>query len=93
MKTDFSVSLAKIIKEFSLETLYLPGEPEQILVSNAEVNRPGLQLAGYYEFFDSERVQILGKSEESYLRELDDDKLDVCLNEFFSRTPPMVAIV
>ena len=92
MKTDFSVSLAKIINEFSLETIYIPGEPEEILVSNAEVNRPGLQLAGYYEFFDSERVQIIGKSEESYLRELDEAGLNTCLESFFSRTPPMVIV-
>ncbi len=92
MKTEFSVSLAKIIKEFSLETLYLPSDPDQILVCNAEVNRPGLQLAGYYEFFDSERVQILGKSEESYLRELNEEQLEICLEAFFSRTPPMVII-
>ena len=92
MKTDFSVSLAKIINEFSLEIIHLPNEPEELLVSNPEVNRPGLQLAGYYEFFDSERVQILGKSEESYLRELDEEKLGVCLDAFFSRKPPMVII-
>ncbi len=92
MKTDFSVSLAKMINEFSLETLYLPGEAEEILVSNAEVNRPGLQLAGHYEFFDSERVQIIGKSEESYLRELDEEGLASCLDAFFSRKPPMVII-
>lgn len=92
MKTDFSVSLAKLIKEFSLETIYIPCEAEEILVSNAEVNRPGLQLAGYYEFFDSERVQILGKSEESYLGELDDEQLGICLEAFFSRTPSMVII-
>ena len=92
MKTDFSVSLAKIINEFSLETLHLPNEPEEILVSNVEVNRPGLQLAGYYEFFDSERVQIIGKSEESYLSELDEEGLETCLDAFFSRKPPMVII-
>lgn len=92
MKTDFSVSLAKIIKEFSLETIYLPKDPEEILVTNAEVNRPGLQLAGYYEFFDSERVQIIGKSEESYLCELEDEKLIKCMEDFFSRTPPMVIV-
>lgn len=92
MKTDFSVSLAKIIGEFSLEKIYLPGEPEDILVTNVEVNRPGLQLAGYYEFFDSERVQIIGKSEESYLSELEPEQLNVCLDAFFSRTPPMVIV-
>ena len=92
MKTDFSVSLAKMINEFSLEILYLPGKPEEILVTNAEVNRPGLQLAGHYEFFDSERVQIIGKSEESYLWELGETQLDACLESFFSRKPPMVII-
>ena len=92
MKSDFSVSLAKIIDEFSLETIYIPGKPEEILVTNAEVNRPGLQLAGYYEFFDSERVQIIGKSEESYLSELSEEELIACLDAFFSRTPPMVIV-
>ena len=92
MKTDFSVSLAKIINEFSLEKIYIPGEPEDILVTSVEVNRPGLPLAGHYEFFDSERIQIIGKSEESYLSELDSEQLDACLDAFFSRTPPMVII-
>ena len=92
MKSEFSVSLAKIIDEFSLETIYLPGKPEEIFVTNAEVNRPGLQLAGYYEFFDSERVQIIGKSEESYLSELSEEELIACLDAFFSRTPPMVIV-
>ena len=92
MKTDFSVSLAKIIKEFSLEILYIPSAPDVIQVKNVEVNRPGLQLAGYYEFFDSERVQIIGKSEESYLKTLNDEELEVCLDSFFSRVPPMVII-
>lgn len=92
MKCDFSVSLAKIIEEFSLETLYLPGDPKTLNVNNADVNRPGLQLAGYYEFFDSERVQIIGKSEESYLKELDAEHLKQCLETFFSKTPPLVII-
>lgn len=92
MKSDFTVSLAKIIKEFSLETIYLPGDAEEIMVSNPEVNRPGLQLTGYYEFFDSERVQIIGKNEESYLSELSEDDLARCLESFFSRTPPMVVV-
>ena len=92
MKNDYKVSLAKIIKDFSLETIYLPDNPEQLFVSNVEVNRPGLQLAGYYEFFDSERVQIIGKSEDSYLDELADDELCKCLDAFFSKKPPMVIV-
>ncbi len=92
MKSDYRVSLAKIIKNFSLETIHLPDDPENIFVSNAEVNRPGLQLAGYYEFFDSGRIQIIGKSEDSYLEELSKEDLAVCLDKFFSKKPPIVII-
>ena len=92
MKSDFSVSLAKIINEFSLETVYLPKNADDILISSAEVNRPGLQLAGYYEFFDSQRVQVIGKSEESYLCELSEKELETCLDNFFSRTPSLVIV-
>lgn len=92
MQTGFSVQLAKIIKELSLETIYLPENPEEILVVSVEVNRPGLQLAGYYEFFDSERVQVIGKSEDSYLNDLSPEKLHACLDKFFSKQPPMVII-
>ncbi len=92
MKCDYKVSLAKIIKDFSLETVYLPDNPEQILVSSSEVNRPGLQLAGYYEFFDSERIQIIGKSEDSYLEELSKDELEKCLDKFFSKKPSLVIV-
>lgn len=92
MKNDYSVSLAKIIKDFSLETIYLPDNPEQIDIRNVEVNRPGLQLAGYYEFFDSERIQIIGKSEDSYLGELEPAALEKCMDEFFSKKPPVVIV-
>ena len=45
MKTDFTISLGKIIKEFNLEEFYLPENPENIHISSTEINRPGLQLA------------------------------------------------
>ena len=92
MKSDFSVSLAKIIKEFSLETIHLPDDPKNLFAVSVEVNRPGLQLAGYYEFFDSERIQIIGKSEESYLSELGEEDLEKCMESFFSKRPTMVIV-
>ena len=92
MKNEYSVSIAKIIKEFSLETIFLPSDPEKLFVKNVEVNRPGLQLAGFYEFFDSERVQIIGKSEDSYLSKFSDDELFKCMDMFFSKKPPAVIV-
>ena len=58
MAINYSVSLGKIIKEFSLEILSLPTDPEKIMITTAEINRPGLHMAGYFEFFDKKRIQM-----------------------------------
>ncbi len=92
MKTDFSISLERIIKEFSLEPLYLPKESESILVSSPEINRPGLQLAGYFEYFDDKRIQILGLSETSFLKRFTDEKAKERMREYFSHKPVAVVI-
>ncbi len=92
MHTNFTISLDKIISEFSLEILNMPKTDGKILVSSAEVNRPGLQMAGYFEFFDRDRIQIIGKSEESFLRRFTIDKAELRLRELFSRKPSAVVI-
>ncbi len=92
MRTNFTVSLAKIISEFSLETLNMPDNPEKIQISTTEVNRPGLHMAGYFEFFDEKRIQIIGKSEESFLLRFTPEKAEKRLREFFSHKPVAVVI-
>lgn len=92
MPTNYNVSLGKIIKEFSLETLYLGDNPDNILISSTETNRPGLQMAGYFEFFDKNRIQIIGKSEESFLERFTEEKVNKRLEEFFSHQPAAVII-
>ena len=52
MSTDFSVSLKSIIEALNLEIINAPDSVDKILISDSELNRPGLQLANYYEFFD-----------------------------------------
>ncbi|MCQ2478234.1 MAG: HPr(Ser) kinase/phosphatase [Clostridia bacterium] len=92
MKSDFTVSLAEILKEFSLESMYLPKDAKDILISTAEINRPGLQMAGYYEYFDSKRIQILGISEISFLNRLSKEEAKKIMQEFFSHKPSAVII-
>jgi len=92
MHTNFRVSLEKIISEFSLETLNLPDKAENINIASAEVNRPGLHMAGYFEYFDESRIQIIGKSEVSFLRRFTEEKAQQRLDEFFSRKPAAVVI-
>ena len=74
MNNGFTVTLEKIIKDLSLEEIYLPKDPKDILISNNEVNRPGLQLSGYFQFSDNTRIQIIGKSEHSFLMDMPRDE-------------------
>ncbi|NLP25821.1 MAG: HPr kinase/phosphorylase, partial [Clostridiales bacterium] len=48
MAERFNVSLDKIISEFNLESIYLPKKAEEIVIDENDVNRPGLQLMGFY---------------------------------------------
>lgn len=92
MKTKYNVSLQRIIDEFSLEILNLSEENKELLIFTTEINRPGLHLAGYFEFFDEKRIQIIGKSEEGFLQRFTDEKARARLEEFFSRKPVAVVI-
>ncbi|MBQ8387312.1 MAG: HPr(Ser) kinase/phosphatase [Clostridia bacterium] len=71
MKETYSISLDKLIKEFSLKTVYLPSPAEDIEISVNEVDRPGLPLAGYLARFEEERIQLIGNAEDRYLKSLD----------------------
>ena len=92
MRTNYTISLSEIISEFSLETLNMPSDPEKIQIATTEVNRPGLHMAGYFEFFDEKRIQIIGKSEESFLLRFTPEKAEKRLREFFSHKPSAVVI-
>jgi len=61
MADNFKVSLQRLVDEFKLEILYVPKDPNEIMIDENDVNRPGLQLMGFYEYFNPERIQIIGK--------------------------------
>ena len=64
---EYHVGLDKLVKELKMEVIYTPAPLETIMVTNADVNRPGLMLVGFYEYFDPSRIQVLGKVEMSFL--------------------------
>ena len=92
MAAKFSVPMSKLTKNFSLETVYLPESEQQLMINSAEINRPGLELAGYLDYFDKTRIQIMGKTEISYIEMLDAPRRQACLDAFFSRKPPVVIV-
>ena len=92
MNKSHSIALAKIIKEFNLETVYLPSEAEKIMVKTPELDRPGLALSGFYEHFDSDRMQIIGRAEHTYLGHLSNCEREATLDTFLSKNPIAVII-
>lgn len=66
------VSLKKIIDYFNLKELTEGIDCEKIQILVPDINRPALQLAGFYEHFDVERIQIIGNVEWAYIQSLVD---------------------
>ncbi|NLL71106.1 MAG: HPr kinase/phosphorylase [Epulopiscium sp.] len=67
----FSVELRDIIEKFQLINLTPEISFEHIKITHSDINRPALQLAGFYDYFDSERVQVIGKVEHTYLSKME----------------------
>ncbi len=92
MEDNYSVSLSKIIDEFRLETIYLPELPEDIMISCSRVNRPGLQLVGFYDHYEQARLQIVGKVENLFLSQLEPEERVRRLEDFFRSMPAGVIV-
>ena len=88
----FSVPLGKLAKQLNLESLYAPKDLWQIPITTADINRPGIMLAGFYQYFDATRIQIIGMVEMAYLKDLSDDERRNHLEKLFSMKPPTVII-
>ena len=89
---NFAVSLKRLVEKVSLEVTYAPCELDKISVEIAEVNRPGLFLTGYYDYFDKLRLQIMGLAEMNFLAGLAPEKRRERLDQLFRQQPPAVIV-
>ena len=67
---EYSIKLKFIMDAHNLKAVYLPEKANDIEIMTTEVGRPGLQLTGFYDFFDDRRIQILGLTEFGYFETL-----------------------
>jgi len=72
MEEQDKVALKDLIEKFSLENLTPDVDISNIFITKPDINRPALQLAGFMEDFDKERVQIIGNVEHSYMKAQED---------------------
>ncbi|MBN2878561.1 MAG: HPr(Ser) kinase/phosphatase [Clostridia bacterium] len=86
------VKIEDFAKDLELDILY-DGESKVIDIVSSSVNRPGLQLAGFFDYFAAERLQVLGKVEFTYLAQaLDEAQRKSALERLMSEEIPAIII-
>ena len=89
---EFSVTLGQLITEFKFEIIYGPEGFEKIEITTDDVNRPGLQLAGYFDYFEPNRLQIMGKVENTFVERYDSAKRYEIFDQLCSTGIPAIII-
>ena len=88
----YSVSLASVISEFKLETLTPTVDISSKTLTQVNINRPALQLAGFFDYFDADRLQIIGMVEHTYLKKLDIGTREENLRRIFQHCIPAIVV-
>ncbi|MCX7884311.1 MAG: HPr(Ser) kinase/phosphatase [Caloramator sp.] len=76
-----TLDIEKMIKDLNLEIIVNGNKNKKITTS--DINRPGLQFSGYYDYFGQDRVQVIGMAEWSYLDMMDADLRYKRIKDFF----------
>lgn len=87
-----SLPVENIIQTLDLEVIYCDEDTLSIDIDTSDINRPGLQFAGFFDYFAHDRIQVLGKVEMTYLEQLDPDIRARYLDEYFSYDIPCAII-
>ena len=88
----FTIPVTKMIEEFELEIIYEASDMDSILIGTSDINRPGLQMAGFFDYFDDQRIQVMGKVEFTYLEQFGTDEREKRLDPFFAHPFPVLVI-
>lgn len=92
MDQEYTIKLKTIVQEHELDIVHASGDFEAALVYTSDVNRPGLQLSGFYDYFDPRRVQIMGIVETTYLLAKSAQERRDSFEAFFKRKISMLVI-
>ncbi|MCQ2482435.1 MAG: HPr(Ser) kinase/phosphatase [Clostridia bacterium] len=83
-----SIMLSKIVEHFDLEKVYDSGDIDERRICVADVTRPGLQLAGHYDHFGPDRIQVVGNMEHAFLDQLTSQGRRKSVSELFKQGIP-----
>ena len=92
MKLRYNVKLSTIVESHELEILYKSTDYDNVKVWNYNISRPSLQLMDFYDYFDPDRIQIIGIAETEYLRTLPDGEWQRLVDKLFAQKIPALVL-
>lgn len=92
MNTNRSVKVKDIVDKFQMEVIFEGSDYETEILTITDVNRPGLQFVGFFDYFDPRRLQIIGKSETTFLQSYSSGERRKCFENIFRYEIPALVI-
>ncbi|MBQ7035702.1 MAG: HPr(Ser) kinase/phosphatase [Clostridia bacterium] len=92
MSAEQKLTLADMMQPMAMEAIYMPIGGLDREITSTDINRPALQLVGFFDYFDETRIQVLGMVEHTYLDKQDPEERRKILDRFFSFKFPALVI-
>ena len=70
----YGYKLSKLAQDLQVDIAYKSSDFDEVLIYTGDINRPGLQLTGFFDFFEPTRIQIIGRVEAAFMEKLPDDQ-------------------
>ena len=90
MAETYAVPLSQVVSQFDLEVAWRSTDYDRIQITVADVARPGLQIAGYFDHFEPMRLQVIGNVESSYLDKMSAAERTLVYDRLFSYKIPAI---
>lgn len=90
-ENEVDVKIDEFCQQLNLQVIH-KGDRESMHISTFNINRPGLQLAGYYEHFGVSRVQVIGEAETAYLKSMTDEARYAACDKLLSYDFPCLVL-
>jgi HPr kinase/phosphorylase len=92
MEENGGMLLKTLVEEIGLQIVHKSTDYETKMITNSVINRPGLQLAGFYDYFPPKNIQIIGKIENAYLMQFSSEERLQKFDRLFSTGIPALLI-
>ncbi len=92
MESKYYVKLGQLIRDFDLEVLRGAAGYEEHQIRTEDVNRPALQLAGFFDYFDPKRLQVIGRVETTYLEKMTEEERRRSFDRLLAQELPALVI-